>query len=190
MSKLKLEGNASGTGTFTIAAPNSNTDRALALPDEAGTVLTSASDLAAANLTGTVAAARLPAGSVLQVLQTVKTTEFSTTSASYVTTGLSVSITPSSTSNKVLVIFSGATSGSAEGVFAGSQLKRASTVISTKDQPVHRSWEGSSSFCYLDSPSTTSSTTYEIFIKANAGTAYLNRDGNDDSTITVMEIAG
>ena len=42
MSNVKIEGNASGTGTFTIAAPNSNTDRTLTLPDEAGTVLTSA----------------------------------------------------------------------------------------------------------------------------------------------------
>ena len=41
MSKLAIQGNASGTGTFTIAAPNSNTDRTLTLPDEAGTVLTS-----------------------------------------------------------------------------------------------------------------------------------------------------
>jgi len=41
MSRVKIEGNASGTGTFTIAAPNSNTDRTFNLPDEAGTVLTS-----------------------------------------------------------------------------------------------------------------------------------------------------
>ena len=45
MSKVAIQGNASGTGTFTIAAPNSNTDRTLTLPDEAGTVLTSASNL-------------------------------------------------------------------------------------------------------------------------------------------------
>ena len=44
MSKIALTPNASGSGTFTIAAPNSNTDRTLVLPDEAGTVLTSASD--------------------------------------------------------------------------------------------------------------------------------------------------
>jgi len=36
MSRVKIEGNASGTGTFTIAAPNSNTDRTFNLPDEAG----------------------------------------------------------------------------------------------------------------------------------------------------------
>jgi len=41
MSKVTIQGNASGTGTFTIAAPNSNTDRTLALPDEAGEILTS-----------------------------------------------------------------------------------------------------------------------------------------------------
>ena len=46
MSKIALEGNASGIGTFTISAPNGNTDRTLVLPDEAGTVLTSASNVA------------------------------------------------------------------------------------------------------------------------------------------------
>jgi len=54
MSKIALSGNASGTGTFSIQAPNSNTDRTLTLPDEAGTVLTSASDISSDNLTGSV----------------------------------------------------------------------------------------------------------------------------------------
>ena len=39
MSKVVIQGNASGTGDFTIAAPNSNTDRTLTLPDEAGEIL-------------------------------------------------------------------------------------------------------------------------------------------------------
>ena len=38
MSKIALSGNASGTGTFTIASPNSNSDRTLNLPDAAGTI--------------------------------------------------------------------------------------------------------------------------------------------------------
>jgi microcystin-dependent protein len=42
MSKVVITGNASGTGDFTIAAPNSNTNRTLTLPDEAGTILTKA----------------------------------------------------------------------------------------------------------------------------------------------------
>ena len=40
MSKISLEPNASGAGTFTLAAPNSNTNRTLTLPDESGTVAT------------------------------------------------------------------------------------------------------------------------------------------------------
>jgi hypothetical protein len=43
MSKVALSGNASGTGTFTIASPNSNTDRTLNLPDATGTFVTKAS---------------------------------------------------------------------------------------------------------------------------------------------------
>jgi hypothetical protein len=42
MSRVSLSGNALGTGTFTIASPNSNTDRTLNLPDNSGTVLTTA----------------------------------------------------------------------------------------------------------------------------------------------------
>ena len=55
MSKIALTPNASGSGTFTIASPNSDTDRTLTLPDEAGTVLTSAvtvSDVPALIATG------------------------------------------------------------------------------------------------------------------------------------------
>lgn len=43
MSKVTIQGDASGTGTFTISAPNGNTDRTLVLPDEAGTLVTTAS---------------------------------------------------------------------------------------------------------------------------------------------------
>jgi hypothetical protein len=42
MSQVALSGNVSGTGTFTIASPNSNTDRTLNLPDASGTILTTA----------------------------------------------------------------------------------------------------------------------------------------------------
>ena len=42
MSKVALSGSALGTGTFTIASPNSNTDRTLTLPDQTGTILTTA----------------------------------------------------------------------------------------------------------------------------------------------------
>lgn len=56
MSLIKVKGNASGTGVFTIESPATNTDRTLTLPDNAGTVLTSASDLDATKLTGSLPA--------------------------------------------------------------------------------------------------------------------------------------
>ena len=69
MSKIKIVGHASGSGVLTIAAPNTNTDRTITIPDVTGTLLDSGSDLPAANLTGTIADARiscstLPAASV------------------------------------------------------------------------------------------------------------------------------
>jgi hypothetical protein len=55
MSKVQLQGNVSGTGVFTIASPNSNTDRTLTLPDNTGTVITTGS-------TGGVSQAMLASG--------------------------------------------------------------------------------------------------------------------------------
>ena len=56
MTKIVVQPNASGTGTFTIAAPNSSNTQTLTLPDETGSVLTDQSSLPAANLTGTLPA--------------------------------------------------------------------------------------------------------------------------------------
>ena len=50
MSKVQLAGNANGTGIFTIASPNSNVDRTLTLPDNTGTLLSSASTVATSQL--------------------------------------------------------------------------------------------------------------------------------------------
>ena len=58
MSKIALSPNASGTGVFTITSPSGNTDRTLTLPDEAGTVLTTAG----------IPTSAMPAGSVIQVV--------------------------------------------------------------------------------------------------------------------------
>ena len=64
MSKIKLTGHASGSGVLTIAAPNTDTDRTITLPDVTGTLLDSGSDLPAANLTGSVAAARIASNTI------------------------------------------------------------------------------------------------------------------------------
>jgi len=59
MSKVKIQGHASGTGVLTITAPNTSTDRTITLPDTTGTLLDENSSVPAANLTGTVADARI-----------------------------------------------------------------------------------------------------------------------------------
>jgi hypothetical protein len=102
MSKVTIAGDANGTGVFTIAAPNGNTNRTLTLPDEAGTVLTSVSDIAAANLTGALPAidgaglTNLPTSGV-GVGQTWQTLTSSRTSGTtyYNTTGRTIMISGS-----------------------------------------------------------------------------------------------
>jgi hypothetical protein len=59
MAKVKIQGHASGTGVLTVTAPNTSSDRTITLPDSTGTLLDENSSLPAANLTGTVADARI-----------------------------------------------------------------------------------------------------------------------------------
>ena len=112
MSKVAIEGNSSGTGTFTIASPNSNSNRTLNLPDNAGTFITTGSTTgidASALSTGTVAAARLPAGSVLQSV-TASFSGLTTSSTSTETSAPewgSLTITPTASGNYLLVIAQG-----------------------------------------------------------------------------------
>lgn len=96
MSRVALTGNASGTGTFTIASPATNTDRVLTLPDEAGTVLTTAG----------VPASALPSKTIVQVQYYQSATQGSgtSTSTSFVDDGVSVSITPLFSSSKLYVV--------------------------------------------------------------------------------------
>jgi len=60
MSKISLKPNASGTGVFSLEAPNSNVDRTLTLPDEAGSVLTNVSDIESQVKTATNATGSAP----------------------------------------------------------------------------------------------------------------------------------
>jgi hypothetical protein len=140
-----------------------------------------------------VQAAAQPAGSVLQVVTGSYAVGVNTTSTSYVDTGLTATITPTSATSKILVIVSQsglATGTSASGV--NSCLVRNSTQLiefasyymySTTGSPV------GASATYLDSPSTTSATTYKTQYKrgTGSGNVYAN-DNNTTSTITLMEI--
>lgn len=125
---------------------------------------------------------------VIQVVSTTKTTTFSTTSATFVdVTGLSVSITPTSTSSKILVM---ANIGDAENSLITEvygRLMRDSTAIYTElvDYVYVNGAFWQMTPIYLDSPASTSALTYKMQIRRSAGTCSVNL-----SSITAMEIAG
>jgi hypothetical protein len=180
LSILKVQGNASGTGIFTIASPNGNTDRTLTLPDNTGTI-------ALQGGTGV--------GKVLQVVQVEYATQVSTTSSTLSDTGLSATITPTSASSKVLVIVSQAmlaASGSGD-----VTINRAGTDVVTFGYGTGLGGSNTAfnqSFQYLDSPSTTSATTYKTRFNRRSGAAtvyaqYGDGNGQQRSIITLMEIA-
>ena len=152
-------------------------------------------------------------GGILQVVSTTKTDTFTTSSTSFVdVTGLSVTITPKSSTSKIWVV--GTVSGAGDSGVANSafRLVRASTDILLGDAASNRTTASgllttqvagdqvtNESFNFLDSPATTSATTYKITMRTlQAGNGYVNRTKNDAdnannarlaSTITVMEVA-
>ena len=199
MSSIKLTAD-SGGGTFEIKAPSSSGNtRVLTLPDTG-------------NLT-------LGKTGILQVVQAAKTDTASTTSGTYVTiSGLSVNITPSSSSNKILVI-ADVKAGNDGGNGYYLQIVRDSTAIyvgdaaSGKQQCVQQTYGGGDTGegkygmakmggTFLDSPNTTSQITYAVqFLRLGGNsptTLYVNRVGSETageyvgraaSSITAIEVA-
>ena len=203
MSKVVIAGDASGTGTFTISAPNGNTDRTLVLPDEAGTVLTTASGLTAGNLTGSVPASAMPAGSVLQVVQTSTTTNVTNNTTSYVDAGLTINITPTSSSSKILALlsftFRHGSSNYATNIVQLTRIISGGSLVGLGDVRVGNSVNAtvveqtSNSLNVLDSPNTTSLITYAVrfavlFSAGSYDNGHFCHNGTT-STLTLMEIA-
>ena len=154
--------------------------------------------MAASKLSGTVATARMPTGSVLQVVQGSTGTAVESTSVSYADTGLSASITPSSTSSKILVRVhqnGGLKEAAGSGVLV--QLYRGSTVLTKLTHAAgynnvnQVAYLGAISTEYLDSPSTASAVTYKTqFANNQAISSSHLQVGSTTSFITLMEIAG
>ena len=154
-------------------------------------------------------------GKILQVKQTVKTDSASSTADSFTNIGPTVAITPSSNSNKVLVRFTFVGFGSNDNWSHYFRLARGGTGIGVATDGSNRTLAGTvidtygggslsfiqTSFEFLDSPSTTSATTYSIQHKradSGAGTFYMGRNDNDSdnanlarfpSIITALEVA-
>ena len=149
-------------------------------------------------------------GRIVQVVSAHKTNHFSTTSTSWTSTGLEASISPKSSDSKLLILVD-AKMGMASGNIGYVRLYRGNNFINYGD--AHSSTlqctsvaDGSgcqhdaypASAIYLDSPATTSSTTYKIKYRGNNGNtvrinrAGSNRSSNDGvfaSSLTLMEIA-
>ena len=162
------------------------------------------------NVTGTLPAANvanstlnnvtaLPAaistGKVLQVVSVDYGTQVTSTANSYSDTGLTASITPSSSSNKILVHVLQSVGKTASNTWTDIKLQRGSTDISivksiTYNAVAQANYVGTGGgFIILDNPSTTSETTYKTVFRnvAAAGTIYTQVDSGK-SMMTLMEI--
>jgi len=144
-----------------------------------------------------VTSAGLPTGTVLQVVQnTEEGTQTYTNSTSYVDANLNCSITPSSTSSKILVQVTFQQKTSSSGDYGLFGLKRGSTDVegaSFFGTQQNDDWE-TVSYQYLDSPSTTSAVTYTLRYKSESGSNYVYvgwaTSPGSVQVMTLMEIAG
>jgi len=181
----KFAGSTSGTTTVQASAVAGTTT--LTLPAVTGTVLTTAT-----------------AGTVLQVVSTTKTNSFSTSTVNVFQdiTGLSVSITPTSATSKILVqvvVAAGINLGNtlfnlvrgSTNIAQGTSGTSNATVVANQGSAYHMQ---TLPINFLDSPATTSATTYKLQVNPASQTTYINVRATDQyyggiSTITVMEIA-
>jgi hypothetical protein len=136
--------------------------------------------------------AAISTGKVLQVVNAKLETENNTTSTSFVATSLTATITPSSSSNKVLITLGGPIYQNTGDKYYYGAIYRGGSNVSNGPLCVARN-NGSSigtnlSAAFLDSPATTSATTYTYYHKTDSGgTGYVSI--NDWGTaITLMEI--
>lgn len=148
---------------------------------------------------GGTSAVQASSSKILQVVQGTLTTFATTTSTSFVDTGLSATITPTSASSKILVIYSASVGSTNSAGGTINQIVRNSTSVWLSGVSFSNIGNGSvfslASGTYLDSPATTSAVTYKIqqASQNSSNTAYFNIDYNaftgETATITLMEIA-
>ena len=188
--------NGSTSGYTEIDCPSVGGNNTLVLPTGNG----SSGQVLSTN--GSGALSWIGAGKILQVAQATLGSTVTTSSTSATSTGLSVSITPSSSSNKVL-LFASATIGHSGTNLARFAFARGTTVInggsgnSGAVYYINTSGNGNTgvpwSMTYLDSPSTTSSTTYSVYYWTDFNTVSFNGRQIGDTaglaTIIAMEVA-
>jgi hypothetical protein len=194
MSQVKIQGNVSGTGIFTIASPNSNNNQTLTLPDATGTFLTNAAQ--------SIPKTALPTGSVLQVVQVNYSTQVSWSSQDVETFIYQCAITPTASSSKIVAIAavgglsnggSGRLSGrirwdTSSGGTSGTQIAGLTQIALAG---AGTSYLGAMAMTGLSAAVGTTSTLYFKVTMTkgdSAGTMYACQYGSE-SQLTLMEIA-
>jgi hypothetical protein len=183
MSSVVIAGDTSGS--ITLDAPAVAGTTVLTLPATSGTVLTTTSP---------------KVGNVIQVVQGTLSSMFSTTSTSFVDTGLSATITPSSASSKILVLIHcwAQIDAAANNGMGFNVLRNSTQAYTTTVGYNYVYWNNggqnytSQAISFLDSPATTSSITYKFQIGSNVGGIVgLNRNtpGVSTSYIQLLEVA-
>jgi len=152
-------------------------------------------------VSGYVPYANLPAGSVLQVVSATTTTVYSTSSTSWTAaTNFAVTITPKYSTSKIMVLmFGGMIDNNGIGSQVSATIYRNNTTnlapgAGGNDKGMTEVYGQQSrlqipfAISYVDSPATTSATTYTLYYKGNGTTAYISSDSNQ-AQIIAMEIA-
>jgi len=185
-SKIKVDQIQTGDGTGTIALQNQ------------------LSGMTTASLPA-LGSAQMPTGSVLQVVHGSGTTAVtSTTLNTFVGSGCTAAITPKFSNSKILVIGNLSINVAIDNdpdSQANTGIKRGSTIITGLigyDEVRHQIDLSSTSKAlgirvpsnFLDSPATTSATTYELIGSLRLGSRITMQQNSQPSTITLMEIAG
>ncbi len=190
MASIVVTGDTSGS--ITLSAPAVAGSNTLTLPANTGTIITTASG------SQSIPKAALPTGSVLQVVNaTFSGTATTTTSTSFVDiTNFTASITPTSSTSKILVIFSIQCFIQSGSNSAPVRLVRGSTTLETYEYWLYTNSTqimGVGCYSYLDSPSTTSSTTYKLQGRSRDGGTvsfmYTDANGTARGSLTLLEIA-
>ena len=135
-------------------------------------------------------------GHVIQVVQNTSTSAHTGTATDWASSGFSVTITPQSASNKVLLNINAVLSASANVVQPRFTIFRGSTNLGDAGRGFGQTYTASGglyqsmvSTTFLDSPNTTSATTYTVYLRTNTGTYVWGADSGTQ-TFVAQEIAG
>ena len=135
-------------------------------------------------------------GGIIQIVQDTLSSESSTSSSSYVTSGLSLNITPTSASNKILVCFNLPLQSGAHNLRASVGLHRGGSEIylAQRESLFNNSSSNNSetvSGMFLDSPATTSAVTYDVRVRVSGGSGtFYWSVSSTVCTLTAMEVSG